>query len=299
MCGRRAVGKGAATPGRGAAMKIVHLTDLHLGPKELVRFGANQHERLAAAIAGINRVHADAALCVITGDLADRGDRAAYEDLRTALAALQVPYALILGNHDRRKQFRATFPETAQTPGGFVQSVHDLGGVRLICLDTLSEGRVDGVLDRERLEWLDERLGEAAGRRTLIFMHHPPVAIGIPMLDPLALSEPGPFLDLLNRHGSVAHLFFGHVHRPVHGTVAGVPFTAQRGISVQFALDLRHRSAEAEAAPPAYGVILVEDASIVVHEEAFMAGWPRYDVETGLRLDMKVPEANPAAAGGI
>src|SRR5579871_2695784 len=76
----------SATTGRGAAMKIVHLTDIHLGPKGLVRFGADQHERLAAAIAGINANHPDAALCIVTGDLADRGDLTAYEDLRTALA---------------------------------------------------------------------------------------------------------------------------------------------------------------------------------------------------------------------
>ena len=118
-------------------MKIVHLTDLHLGPRELVRFGADQHQRLAAAIDQINALHADAALCVITGDLADRGDLAAYEDLRAELKALALPYRLILGNHDQRCPFLAVFPETVLSPGGFVQSEHDQDGVRLIFLDTL------------------------------------------------------------------------------------------------------------------------------------------------------------------
>ena len=117
------------------------------------------------------------------------------------------------------------------------------------------------------------------------------------MLDPLALSEPEPFLDVLKRHRTVPHVFFGHVHRPVHGTVSGVPFTAQRGISVQFALDLRVSSTTAEAAPPSYGVILVEDGRVVVHDEAFATGWPRYDLETGMRLDPATPEKALAGIG--
>ena len=267
-------------------MKVIHVTDLHLGPKAQVRFGADQHARLAACIAHINAVHGDAALCVFTGDLADHGDRAAYEDLRAQLAALVVPHKLILGNHDHRAEFLEVFPETTLSPGGFVQSARDQAGARLIFLDTLAEGLVEGRLDDDRLRWLDEQLADAAGKTVLVFLHHPPVEIGIPMLDPLALSDPKPFLDLLLRHGNAAHLFFGHVHRAVHGTVAGVPFTAQRGLSVQFALDLDEASSTAEAAPPSYGIILVEAGRIIVHEQAFLSGWPRYDLKTGKRLDV-------------
>jgi 3',5'-cyclic AMP phosphodiesterase CpdA len=279
-------------------MKIVHVTDVHLGPRQLVRFGANQHERLSAAIARINTAHADAVLCVITGDLADGGDQGAYEDLRAELDALTVPHRLIPGNHDRRGPLLAAFPETTLSPGGFVQSVHDDVDVRLIFLDTLAEGRVDGVLDDARLQWLDRRLAEVPGKQVLIFMHHPPVAIGIPMLDPLALSDPHPFLNLLKRHRGSTHLFFGHVHRPVHGTVSGIPFSAQRGISVQFALDLNALSGEADAAPPSYGVILVEDGRLVVHEEAFATGWVRYDLETGRRLRPAAIDRVPLVMNG-
>jgi 3',5'-cyclic AMP phosphodiesterase CpdA len=271
-------------------MKIIHITDLHLGRKGLVRFGANQHDRLATAIERINAVHGDATLCVVTGDLAEDGDFGAYEDLRRALAALTVPHTLILGNHDRRAPFLAVFPETALSPRGFVQSVRDQDGVRLIFLDTLAEGRVTGEFDAARLDWLDSALAEAGRRQTLVFMHHPPVAIGIPMLDPLALSEPEEFLDLIKRHGTAAHLFFGHVHRAVHGTVSGIPFSAQRGLSVQFSLDFRSAIGEADAAPPSYGVILVEAGRVVVHEEAFATGWTRYDIKTGMRLDAVAPE---------
>lgn len=266
-------------------MKIVQVTDLHLAPREQTKFGADPHERLAAAIAHINARHADAALCVFTGDLVDRGDRASYEELRAHLERLTVPYSLILGNHDRRSEFLDVFPETVLSPGGFVQSALDLGEARIVLLDSLAEGRIEGVLDAERLGWLGQQLAGSAGKPVLVFLHHPPLEIGIPMLDPLALVDPKPFLDLLNAHDSAVSVFFGHVHRSVHGTVAGVPFTAQRGLSMQFALELDEVSSAADAAPPSYGIILVEDGRVVVHEQTLLSGWPRYDLDTGALLD--------------
>jgi len=266
-------------------MKILQVTDLHLAPRGLVKFGADPHERLAAVIAHINARHADAALCVFTGDLVDAGDRPSYEDLRAYLEPLTVPYKLILGNHDRRAEFLGVFPETALSSGGFVQSAQDIGDARVILLDSLAEGRIEGELDTVRLGWLKAQLAEAAGRPALVFLHHPPLKIGIPMLDPVALSNPQPFLDVLNGHDEVVHVFFGHVHRSVHGTASGVPFTAQRGLSIQFALELDAVVNGADAAPPSYGIILVEDGRVVVHEQTLLSGWPRYDMGTGVRID--------------
>ena len=107
-------------------MKLIQVTDLHLGPQRQSRLGSNPHERLAACIAHINRSNSDAELCILTGDLADRGELAAYEDLRSLLQALSVPYTLLLGNHDRRAAFGMAFPDAAVSPGGFVQSVRDV-----------------------------------------------------------------------------------------------------------------------------------------------------------------------------
>lgn len=265
-------------------MKIIQITDIHLTARGDTRFGASQHERLAAAIAQVNARHADAAFCVLTGDLADKGETHSYEDLRAELQNLRVPYRLIPGNHDRRAALTAVFPELGRTPGGFVQFSEDTDGARLIFLDSLDEGKITGVLDGDRLGWLDAQLAEALGKPVLVFMHHPPLKSGIKMLDPLGLADPAPFLSLLRRHDAQVHVFYGHVHRSIHGTVEGIPFTAQRGISIQFALELDEESHAADMAPPTFGVILADRHQIVVHEEAFMAGWERYDIRTDQRI---------------
>lgn len=55
-------------------MKIIQLSDLHLTGGNTALFGSRPDERLAAAVDSILRDHADAALCLMTGDLADAGD---------------------------------------------------------------------------------------------------------------------------------------------------------------------------------------------------------------------------------
>jgi len=169
-------------------MKIIQVTDVHLGRQGERRYGADLHQRLASCIAHINAHHADAALCVFTGDLTETGAPESYADLRAALNTLSVPYRLLPGNHDRRANLVATLPENPVDESGFVQSVHDTGKEVLLFLDCLAEGRIEGEFCERRLAWLEARLDQSAGRPAYIFLHHPPVALGLPQLDPLATS---------------------------------------------------------------------------------------------------------------
>ncbi|SDA97030.1 phosphodiesterase [Mesorhizobium qingshengii] len=267
-------------------MKIIQVTDVHLDRRGERRFGTDLHQRLASCIAHINAHHADAALCVFTGDLTEIGAPESYADLRVALSSLSVPYRLLPGNHDRRANLVAAFPENPVDENGFVQSVHDTGNEVLLFLDCLAEGRIEGELCQSRLAWLDARLEEAAGRPAYVFMHHPPVELGLPQLDPLGLEDAERLLGRLRRHGGVRHIFFGHVHRDIAGTVAGIPFSAQRGLHARFALALDRSSEIVEQAPPSYAVILIDSVGgrVVVHGCDFLEQWPAYSAETGERI---------------
>ncbi|WP_245435851.1 hypothetical protein [Mesorhizobium tamadayense] len=58
-------------------MKVIQVTDVHLGRRGEVRFGVDLHERLDRCIDHINARHGDAALCIFTGDLTESGERKA------------------------------------------------------------------------------------------------------------------------------------------------------------------------------------------------------------------------------
>jgi len=263
-------------------MKIIQVTDVHLGRRGEIRYGADLHERLDRCIDHINARHADATLCIFTGDLTDAGDAQAYAGLKVALGRLSVPYRLLPGNHDRRANLIAAFPNNGSDKG-FVQSVFDTPEGRLIFLDSLAEGRVTGELCDDRLAWLDARLGEAAGKGAYIFLHHPPVELGLPLLDPLGLEQPQRLLDVLRRHGNVRYIFFGHVHRDIAGTVAGIPFSVQRGLHARFVLDLVGDEV-VEQAPPAYSIILIDGERVVIHSCDFLEQWPLWSPATGQRV---------------
>ncbi|MEZ2333171.1 phosphodiesterase [Mesorhizobium sp. RCC_202] len=264
-------------------MKIIQVTDVHLGRRGEIRYGADLHERLDRCIDHINARHADATLCVFTGDLTDAGDTQAYADLKAALGRLSVPYRLLPGNHDRRANLIAAFPDNGSDDKGFVQSVFDTPEGRLVFLDSLAEGRVPGELCDDRLAWLDARLGEAAGKAAYVFLHHPPVELGLSLLDPLGLEQPQRLLDVLTRHGNVRYIFFGHVHRDIAGTVAGIPFSVQRGLHARFVLDLVGDEV-VEQAPPAYSIILIDGRSVVIHSCDFLEQWPLWSPATGQRV---------------
>ncbi|WP_367118448.1 metallophosphoesterase [Mesorhizobium sp.] len=148
-------------------MKVIQVTDVHLGRLREIRYGANLNERLDRCIDHINQRHSDGALCIFTGDLTDDGEADSYADLKAALSRLAVPYRLLPGNHDRRANLIAAFPENGTDGNGFVQSVFDTPEGRLIFLDSLAEGRVTGELCDDRLGWLDAGSPRWRGRRPI------------------------------------------------------------------------------------------------------------------------------------
>jgi len=252
--------------------KIIHLTDTHLVPPLRKLYALDPRERLAAAVAHINRYHDDALGVFITGDLAHWGEAGAYMALREQLDALTVPSYPALGNHDARGAFTAIFPEVPRDQAGYVQYAAPLGDAVGLVLDTLVEGATGGQLCRQRLDWLERQLAAHRNRPVFVFLHHPPLPIGIPGMDSIALMDGvGEFERLLKQHGRVRHIFFGHVHRPIAGSWKGIPLSTLPATNHQVALQLSEPEAvPGTHEPPAYGVVLTDDSSVIVHVCSYM-----------------------------
>ena len=248
-------------------MKLIQITDTHIVPEKRDMHGVNPYQRLSACVDDIRQNHADAELCVITGDLAHKGEIAAYQALSEILARLPMRYHLLVGNHDDRENLLSVFPETPTDSNGFIQSTVDLDAGRLIFIDSVEKGKNLGGFCQRRAGWLTNQLKGSAGRPVYLFMHHPPFDLGIPNMDDMRLLQGADlFADTIAPFTNIRHMFLGHVHRPIAGSWIGIPFSIFRGTAHQVALwmeasPLLVRSHE----PPAYGVILLDAHTTVVH----------------------------------
>lgn len=249
-------------------MKFIHVTDLHLVPPGERLWGLDPFERLDACLADLAAHHGDAAFCAITGDLAERGEIAAYEALKRRLAAFPVETHLMLGNHDDRANYLSVFG--GADAAGFVQHGMTRDGARFLFLDTLKGPPSSaGLYDGPRRAWLAAELEAARGLPVYLFLHHPPFGIAHPLMDLIMLDEPETFAGLLEGHG-IRHIFFGHAHRTISGQWRGIPFSALPSLNHQLPLSAAAVDTVYSDEPPMYSVIHLDHDRTIVHSDAFL-----------------------------
>ncbi len=213
-------------------MKIAWLSDLHFCADEPV-LGLDTGARVDAAVAFINQHYADADMCVISGDLVNRGTAVDYQQLALQLRELGCTLYPMAGNHDDRVLLRSTFelPDTAMVD--FIQYRIDHPDAVVLCLDTQCAGADHGEFCPVRCQWLERQLAANDGKPVLVFMHHPPMALDLPMQDGDNIRDAQLMLSVLAGCNDSAHLFIGHVHRPVVGVARGMPYATMRAVSFQ------------------------------------------------------------------
>lgn len=256
-------------------MIIAQITDCHIAaPDSYLSTHYRTHEHLARAVAHIAALVPRPDVVLITGDLVDAGSVAEYERLRHLLEPLTMPVHLMVGNHDGREGLRAVFPDHAYLPAeGFIHYALDLGPLRLLALDTLVAGEAGGRLCAERLGWLADRLAEAPDTPTVIAMHHPPFRTGINKMDSMGLAPEGAaaLADLVRRHGRVARIVCGHIHRPIVRRFADTVISVCPGTAHQIDLDLRPGQALATVMePPAVHMHVWNEAEGLVSHTSYV-----------------------------
>jgi len=262
-------------------MKFIHLTDPHLTILGQNIYGLDPYERLSAAIENINEDHSDADLCVITGDLAHSGEAKAYDALAKCIDKLNIPCHVIMGNHDHRERLQSSIDNIYRDHNGFIQSVLSTEEGSFFLLDTKQEGTHQGAYCENRLEWLSHQLTQNREKPAYLFMHHPPFDIGIHVMDQIGMKseDARAVKDLLEDFDNVKHIFFGHVHRPIHGSWNGISFSTLRGTNHQVRLDFSDRDIiPGSHEQPAYAVVFLQPEMIIVHNHDYLDSSPKFDL---------------------
>ncbi|MET1089633.1 MAG: phosphodiesterase [Arthrobacter sp.] len=205
---------------------LLHLSDPHLlgGPDPL--YGVVDSEaRLAQLFDEVKASGARPEAVIFTGDLADKGDPAAYAKLRAIVepACLDLGAEVIwaMGNHDNRANLRKGLLDQ---PGNDDPLDHSyfINGLRVITLDTSVPGFHHGELDDSQLDWLAQELDTPAPDGTVLALHHPPVPSVLDLSVLVELRDQAS-LEAVVRNSDVRTILAGHLHYSTTASFAGVP----------------------------------------------------------------------------
>jgi 3',5'-cyclic AMP phosphodiesterase CpdA len=270
-------------------MLLAQISDLHVKrPGGLAYRRVDTGAALARCVTALNALEPRPDVVIMTGDLVDQGDPEQYAHLRTLLAPLEIPYYLMVGNHDERGALRNAFSERDELRAGgeFVQYTVDIGPLRLIALDSLVPGQSGGDLCERRLAWLEAQLDSAQGKPVIVALHHPPFECGIGHMDDIRLHAQASqkLAALISRHPNVERVICGHVHRPMFVRFGGTIASAVPSPAHQVRLDLRDQAPSSfMMEPPAFALHRYDPAIGIVTHHAYVDAadgpYPFYEPE--------------------
>lgn len=215
-------------------------------------------------------------MLILSGDLTDGGQPDCYARIRSLVDDCPFPTYVIPGNHDSREEMLNAFPD-CPTADGFAQFAIPCGAgadaLRILCLDSFEPGRHGGAFCDVRAKWLSRELAAHPDTPTVLFIHHPPVVAGIDWMDP----KPHEawfkrFHETVAGHRQIISIQAGHLHRPLHSMVQGIPVSVTPAVAPAVSLDLRPMDVETAdqrpivaAEPPFYSLHLWRDGTLVSH----------------------------------
>jgi Icc protein len=235
-------------------MLVAQISDFHVaGPAQLVYGRIDTNAMLRRAVAALNSLDPQPDLVIGSGDLVQSGADAEYDVLIEILRALKAPFAPVMGNHDRRAGLRRAFPafEASLGPAHFIQYSLEFDSLRVIVLDTVTQGSDAPSFCEARAQWLDEALA-ASRTPALVVTHHPPFATGVPWMDPPSQDWAAPLERSLQTHGGAIGLISGHIHRAIHTRFAGLTASSCPSTAHLVALDFNSRQPKLSQEAPGF-----------------------------------------------
>ncbi|MBT2477444.1 metallophosphoesterase [Streptomyces sp. ISL-94] len=204
---------------------IAHLSDVHLDG------GARAADRTRAVMEYLDSLPYDLDAVLVSGDIADRGAPAEYEE---AVKLLRSRHPLVVspGNHDERIAFRQGMRgEGAAASAQPVDQVLRGDGFVLAVCDSSVPGEDHGLLEESTLGWLDGVLADTP-RETpvLVAFHHPPVPLHTPYVDDIRQFGEERLAALAERHPHLTAFLCGHAHTAAATTFAGRPLLVAPGV---------------------------------------------------------------------
>jgi Icc protein len=188
-------------------MHLILVSDIHLSSDPKASFGVDTRKNFTRVVKLIKEHRPDQV--VMMGDYSLHEPLA--EDVDWACKRLElakVPYCFIAGNHDDPAHLVEQCPATLPLSNGELFFELPFGKTQALFLDTSS-----GSMSQKQADWVRRKITRAK-QRVLVFMHHPPLHMGVPYMDVnYAFHDTGHEVYLALFSGMTpVHVFCGHYH---------------------------------------------------------------------------------------
>lgn len=249
---------------------IAHLSDVHLDGD------ARAADRTRAVMEYLDGLPYDLDAVLVSGDIADHGAPAEYEEARKLLRSRH-PIVVCPGNHDDRAAFRQGLLGEASASAAPVDQVLRGDGFVLALCDSSVPGEHQGFLEESTLDWLDGVLGDTPPETpVLVAFHHPPVPLHTPYVDEIRQFGEERLAALVERHPHITAFLCGHAHTAAATTFAGRPLLVAPGVVSTLRLPWEAESGAGPHIhldePPAVAFhVLGEDGRLTTHYRVVVA----------------------------
>ena len=235
--------------------RILQLSDLHpFADRNARLFGIPTRELLEDVLAHVQESGVRPDHVVVTGDHTHDELPETYAAVRELLEPVLDRLWPLPGNHDDRAELRSAFADRIPGHGGDrINWAFDAEGWLCLGLDTHVPGAVSGRIGTDQVEWIRVQLEDRRPRAAVLFMHHPPVELGLAWLDRIGLEDAHLLRELLAEEPRVRLVCCGHVHHESSNHVATAEVVTVPSTGLQFSpvSDV----AEFVTAPPGYRII--------------------------------------------
>lgn len=184
-------------------MKIIQLSDSHIGRETDVTSGIDVRRNFEFLLEKVVKEKPD--LLVHTGDICyETPEENIYNWAKKKLITTNLPFSIIAGNHDDSAMMCNIFYQKPNIREYYYTLTFQNN--KLIFLDTCN-----GDMSDEQYYWLEIEIKST--NNIIIFMHHPPIKMGVPFMDnKYAFKSSEKFCKLFDTITRPITIFCGHYH---------------------------------------------------------------------------------------
>ncbi len=223
---------------------IAHISDPHVGSPYFVPNLMNR------VIAELNELKPDAV--VVSGDLTSEGFRQEYKSWVAYAERIEAPLYTVPGNHDSRNVGYLHFEDLIGPRSWSV----DIGGVRVVGMDSSEPDQNEGKIGRGHYEWIAREFSQPADLKVFVLHHH---LLPIPGTgrERSMVMDAGDLLEVLV-HAGVHVVLSGHKHVPYVWHLEDLYIANAGTVS-----SLRVRG----YTKPCYNVLELDDGEVKIHRK--------------------------------